>query len=435
MSKVLIISHNSFSRIHNNGKTLESIFSSFKKDNLAQLFFCSNEIPDFEFCNNYYKITDLDILKTAIHISSKCGEKLQYNHKIDNVYFKKNKFIRLIENGLRIKIDLLTIFRDYLWKSNTWKNPNLEKWVNQFDPDIIFYVGGNFGFSHEISTYFSKHLNIPLAVYFTDDYLINPIPKNIIDRIQKIRIKKFYRKTIEQSSLRFAIGTKMTNDYSKYFGMRFFPVMNSVKINPFIKKEENDNTSIIISYVGGLHLNRWQMIIDFAKVVNALKNSTNTQININVYSSMPNKNVIRKFKENGIDYMGFIQGNKIDQVLQHSDILLHVESDNKHVKSLTKLSVSTKIPEYLISNSCIIGYGPNDVASMQLLSENKIGIVISSNASFEENKSTLYNIITNKSIRNRYAYNGYEFAKTNFDGEKIRLEFTTLIEECIKQTK
>jgi hypothetical protein len=47
--KVLVISHNSFSKSSNNGKTLEALFSEFRRDNIYQLFFNDSEELDWDF--------------------------------------------------------------------------------------------------------------------------------------------------------------------------------------------------------------------------------------------------------------------------------------------------------------------------------------------------------------------------------------------------
>ena len=62
--RVLIISNNSFSSVYNNGKTLEALFSSFPKDNLAQLYFHEGSVPDFSFCERYWKISEIDLIKS-----------------------------------------------------------------------------------------------------------------------------------------------------------------------------------------------------------------------------------------------------------------------------------------------------------------------------------------------------------------------------------
>ena len=62
--RILVISNNSFSKTENNGKTLCSIFSGFEPNELAQLYFGVGEEPNEEFCSNYYRVTEFDILKS-----------------------------------------------------------------------------------------------------------------------------------------------------------------------------------------------------------------------------------------------------------------------------------------------------------------------------------------------------------------------------------
>ena len=55
--------------------------------------------------------------------------------------------------------------------------------------------------------------------------------------------------------------------------------------------------------------------------------------------------------------------------------MVHVESKKRKYRNITKLSVSTKISEYLAFRKCILAYGPIDVASIKYLKDNKSGIV------------------------------------------------------------
>lgn len=63
--KVLIISHNVFSKTDNMGKTLSTYFSSFKSDELAQ-FYIHSQIPTLDICSNYYRITDKEAIKSIL---------------------------------------------------------------------------------------------------------------------------------------------------------------------------------------------------------------------------------------------------------------------------------------------------------------------------------------------------------------------------------
>lgn len=418
--KILIISHNSFSKVFNNGKTLESIFRAFDKHNLAQIFFSKNEEPDLDYCNRYFKITDTAVLKSILKGFSDCGEAIsadQSNKRINETEIKKAK-PSLFEFA-KSKANYLTLVRDLLWSFNSWKSKSLINWIQEFKPDVVFYVGGNFGFSHKIARFVSKKYNLSLVSYFTDDYLIYPISKNLLEYFQHQRIKMFYPKTINQSSICYSIGELMANEYSSYFNKDFFPLINAVEKQDYLQYEPNSNA--VMSYFGGLHLNRWQMIIKLAKL--------SSNVTINVYSvTKPRDEILYLFQESKINFKGAVEGENLQTAIKNSDILLHVESNDLYNKSLTKLSISTKIPEYLMSGRFILGFGPDDVASMRILSDNKIGKVISSSLSDRQIQIELKNIIADFLLRDQIGKKGYDYAVEHFDNNKNAKEFKKQLE-------
>lgn len=413
--KILVIAHNSFSDVLNNGKTLESLFKNFEKDQIAQLFFSENEIPDFNFCNNYYKITDIDVFKSIFKNKNLCGKQIIQSTEYKIMDQRKNGLLLKSFNFAKKYSDKIVLFRDYLWKFNSWKSKGLYTWIENFKPNAIFYVGGDSGFSHEIAVFLSNRYNIPLSIYFTDDYLIFPKNRNIFDFLQRKRMKKFYNKTVSKSELSYAIGDSMAEEYTNFFNKKFLPIMNSIEnvsYHPYIQK----NNKIIISYFGGLHLNRWKMLIKFAEA------TSNAQVNI--YSiANPEKDVLEKFKKAGIQFKGSVSGNDLQNAILASDVLLHVESDDDYNRLLTKLSISTKIPEYLISGRLVIGFGPTDVASMKILSSNNIGIVLSSEISKDVLREELDKIVTNFELRKKIGKRGYDYAVENFNNQIIAEDF------------
>lgn len=418
--KVLVVSHNAFSKVLNNGKTMESIFKEYSKSDLAQVFFSKNENPDFDFCENYFKITDTDVLQSLIKGYAKCGTSLQ-RPPIETDLINANGQVKSnrLFNFIKSKVEYITPFRDLLWTFGSWKTKEFLNWCEDYNPGLIFFVGGNFGFSHKIACFLSEYLKIPLVTYFTDDYLIYPKNRNFIDAFQKMRMKRFYRKTVQQSSLCFAIGDIMAAEYTGYFGKQFFPIMNSIEKEPYIPYLENQE--INFSYFGGLHLNRWKMLVRLAK---SLSNAS-----INVYSMQElSQEIADEFKDSGIVYKGGVSGMELKKMILKSDILLHVESDDKFNQSLTKLSVSTKIPEYLMSGRLVVGYGPKDVASMKVLSDNGIGIVLDSSSLEDSLTMQLFKIISDFELRRKIGLLGYNYAIENYDNVSISKNFKQKLE-------
>lgn len=419
--KILLIANNSFSKITNNGKTYESILRGFDKTELAQLFFSLNESPDFEYCENYYKISDIDVLKSVLTFKSTCGRRIdKFDSKVTDRNTKDYQICELFKKIIS------PFFRDILWWSNRWNTGDLRRWCNEFSPDIIMFVGG-MGFSNRIALFLSGYLDVPLVTFYTDDYVIHSIKRNWLYQFNKWRINRIYSRTINRSDLLFAIGDKMAKEYSSYFGKQFYPIMNSVPVVAYKPYLQHD--PIRISYFGGLHLNRWQMI---SRLGALLPNSAV----IDVYSmSRLTPEMEDSFAKSKIRFCGSAIGDMLLNKIQESDILLHVESDDKYLRQLTSLSVSTKIPEYLMAGKPILGYGPAEVASMQLLTDNCIGEVISSDLSQSDILSKLHTFINNFEYRATLSRRGYDFAINRFDNNKIISEFASLMQQVVNEKK
>lgn len=414
MKKILIITNNAFSKTSNNGKTYEAIFSNFDKNNLAQIFFRPQNNTDLEYCGASYMISEIDILNRLFFKTKTCGREINTQLK-ENIEQQSKAYSKK-----RGKLRSNPILRDMLWKLGIWKTNDLIEWCKRVNPDIIFFIGGNQSFSYDIANYISDILNIPLAVYYTDDYLINPIQTTLIGKIQKWRIKRYYKKIIHKSVIRFCIGEEMANSYAKYFGKDFYHIMNSIDITPYIEPKF-ENQEIRIGYFGGLHLDRWNMIARIASL-------SPENVKTHVYTFTPIEGEIKKlFDSSGIIYHNGIQGEDLKEAMSRCHILLHVESDDKYYRSLTKLSVSTKIPEYLMHGRMIIGYGPTEVASLKLLCDKKLGIVISSDDDESKIRSLLYRCTNNKELIINQGKNGYDYAVKNYNKENIASDFKNKI--------
>lgn len=421
--KILVISNNSFSNITNNGKTLESIFRGESKSNLSQLYFTDYCEPDFDFCNQYFRILDIEVLKSIYNTQKKAGgniDKSTFLNHSESINKNLKSIFRINTNS-----SFFRWLRDLLWTTNSWKTNSLNNWALEQKPDYVFFVGGAAKFPHTIAIYLSKMLNCPLVSFFTDDYLIYPKRRNLFDFIQQIRLKEFYTNTIQHSSLCFAIGDLMCDAYTKYFGKDFHPIMNSIQLKNY-QESLTQNQNVVISYFGSIHTNRWKMIVKLGLI---LKTFYDNEIVLNIFT--PNyleQKVLKTFIKSNVCYKGLVIGDEMQEAMLKSDILLHIESDDNFSKSLTYLSISTKIPEYLISGRPILGFGPKDVASMKLLIDNNIGIVISPTEEPEIIHEELKKIIIDREFRKTLGKNGYEFAVNNFDNEKIREKFKLKIE-------
>lgn len=402
--RVLIISNNSFSNVFNNGKTLEALFSSFPKENIAQLYLHEGSEPDFSFCENYWKISEIDLIKSLRYGRERIGRKVERQQLTDTTNDTKQypAFLKLIKDKTGNR------FRDLLWCVLTWESPALRNWIKAFNPQVLFFVGSSAEFSSRIALRISSQFSLPLAVYYTDDYLFSLPNKSFFERKEFRRVEILYKQVINASSAQFAIGKIMADEYSQYFNKCFVPIMNAVPISPY--EIITQKVELKLAYFGGLHLNRWRMLVRLSSLLPV-------HCTLNVYTAPENvtDEVRNAFEGVGIIFKGALTGDALKETMVNADVLLHVESDDKINRRFTRLAISTKIPEYLSTGRPILGFGPSEVASMRLLSDNQIGIVVGSDESDDAIKKRLKLFFEDFQSRKYLGKRGYEYAKTEFD--------------------
>ncbi len=424
--KVLVIAANPFSDINNNGKTLKSIFSQFRKENLCELYFRpqDNATGDGEYASSYYAVSELDIIRSINGFKRKCGG-VQIFEKAKDIEIVEDKtYQKLLHGNLKNNAFL----RSLLWKTRKWNTKEYREWYRECKPEIIFALLGGPSTSYTMALEISRELNIPLALYYTDDYLIHPLKRTLTDKIRYKRELPKYKKIVDYASIRFCIGDLMCEEYRQFFGKEFLPIMNLADIIPF-ESMMVKNEKLVLSYFGGLFLNRWQSLSKLADLVG-------DKGIVRIYSGNKlTEEMKAAFNKLNIQFMGVVNGDALKQAQLNSDILLHVESDSEEMRALTALSISTKIPEYLMSGRMILGFGPSEVASMRLISDNNLGIVLSADAPIEELKESVQNILTNEPMRIEYAKKGYQYAVEHFDKNKTAAKVKQLLTEIVSNYK
>lgn len=417
--KILVISHNSFSKIYNNGKTLSAIFSAFDKKDLCQLYFTPLGEPDEDRCGEYFLISDKDAFRSILY-RKKCGG---VPIKTSQSYLCPTSRKTVKQTSFKLAV------RSIMWKFSAWYKGGLNRWLKEQRPDLIFFVGGNSVFSHCIAVSLSQRLNIPLVTYFTDDYVINPPTDFYL-----AWLKRIYSVTINQSRKLFAIGRQMAYDYSVLYKKDFEPIMNIVDIPETLPCKKKYHDDFVIGYFGGLHLGRADEICRFACFIEEnlplyLKN----KIKIKVYSfatlSSESNSLFNKFsiiKENGVS------GDKLKEAMDNVDIFLHVESSKPEYHYITKLSVSTKIPEYMSFAKPIIAFGPADVASFRVIAEVNPDLVFDDNIKTKTNIQVLEKLIGNSELIAEYGLKNYNFAKSNYDKGKVAKLFKQSMDSILK---
>lgn len=370
--KVLVISHNPMNLEENNGRTIRNLFSDFEKGTVAQLFLHSGKI-DAPFCENYYQITDFDVLNSIIKFrkpgkevkASDTENEAPKENEIYGKYSHKTKYVRLV--------------RDIAWGLGTWKTKEFKKWLLSFNPDVIFFYASDCVFSHSLVSWVRKFLDIPMVTYWVDDYYIKlKKSRNIADIINQKKYKRIVKKNFN-NSLNVCITPAMAKAYAEIFGRKCFVLFNTTANKPFPDKQSC--LPLVMSYLGNISIGRYNSIITIGKIIS----EKNLPIIFNVYSGEFREDILEKIR-NGSGYVfhGKVNYEQVMDIMKDSDILVHVEGFEKENIEFCRYSLSTKIADSLMSNRCLLCYGPCEVASVDYLKSEECSLVATSEQELRE---------------------------------------------------
>jgi len=418
--RLLIIAANALSLTANNGKTYRSFISDMPPECVAQFYTGTNENPDMDSCKSYFRITDFDLIKSCI----KCKRPVNTHYKLiaslnktdGPQTFKESKIVSCLKRNSKN----LSFVREAIWGLRKWDTKELNEWIQEFKPTHIFAILGNDAFMHKIAREISHRYKLPLSVYFTDDYVLSDNSTNYLQKLHLKWVRRVYRKTLSDSLLSkaFVIGERMKEAYENYFGRRFDILVNG--INFLFSEVEplrfNNDDEIIISFIGGIHLNRWRTISKLGRILK----STGLKYKLQVFCvKQPEKDVLDEFLASGVSYMGALNPEGVRTQTQKCHILLHVESFDTVNRLYTKFSISTKIPEYMAAKRGIIAFGPHEIASIRIFRDNGFGCVLTDMDSDETIKKNLIEYISN--YNNIDFDRQYQYALNNFNQANMQL--------------
>ncbi len=415
LPRVLIVSIDPLSETSNNGKTFASFFHGYPSHKLGQLYF-HRTLPRSEACNNYYRISDEDALRLVARKTPHLGGRVNRETKADRFLSPK------INSALASSAAVRVIRAAVLQKILAAENDSLSGWLRELRPEVIFFCGGDATQLYPLVLNIAQRFDSRIAFYITDDYILPVIAGGPFAWLRRRLVRRRVLEVCELSSLVLTIGDKMRGVYAEQFGVQSKSIMNlssdEASLHP--RRIRHPKDPLWLSYAGGLHLNRWKVL---AKIGASLDRLASEGIvgELHIYSATElDTKMLRSLQKcRSIRLEGRAGRLELLDVYARSDILVHVESFAPRDRVSTRLSVSTKIPEYLASGRTILAVGPGDVASMEYLCSINAALVGTS-LHKEPLDALLRRALSDRELRDHLAHTASVVAEQNHNAETIR---------------
>jgi len=419
MIKVLIISQELWSDNNNAGNVLSNLFSDFDAE-FAQIY-CSPGIPNNKICKRYFQITDNMIVNGLLR-KQKVGKALFFN---DYPYKSKNNVVSDFYEGKwyfkvfkKFRFSMFETIRELLWKLAPWQTKELDDFIKDFNPDMIFAPCYGRLYMLRMNRYVKKIARTKMISYISDDsYSLRQFNLSPFFWLNRLMIRASIKKTFRDYSLVYTMTDEQYDELTKSLGANMKILRKGGEFSGESKKVKV-NDPIRIVYAGGIYLNRWKILARIGVVLKQI-NTDRVRIRLDIYTqNEPSAKQKQRLNDNkNIFLHSAISQMELSEVYKSSDIALHVESFEFKYRLLTRLSFSTKIVDCLASSCAVMAISWKEHAGFKYLQKEDAAFCINDISTLHQ---VLQSIANKPEIIINYANKARECGKRNHQIELIR---------------
>lgn len=357
--RVLIVNAQSIYKKNATGITLQSIWSEWDADCLLEIYSDPMVMDESNHKFKSYCVSPNNVIRLA---RGRVAQSINSNIKATNTQQRSNNKIKSYLRQFAVcELDSLAVKLD---------ESTLEA-IRVFQPQAIYTLGASVSILRLVNK-LSVQLNIPVIMHFMDNWAEHiQWEDNPLLSLYKSSLKKKMLACIKRCKLVVTISSSMAEAYHEKFQKETLVLMNTVDISRFKGLTSKDTGVIHFVYAGGLHLDRWKALREIALSIQ----QTNGKGILDIFTSKDNIELYRSgFETLPVAFYEAVPHERIDEVYQKADVLVHTEIESENLKGFFKYSISTKIPEYLATGKPILFYGPRDMKLFEYLLQNQVAL-------------------------------------------------------------
>ena len=367
--RILVLSNNSFSQSNSNGRTLGSLLNGWPKDRIAQ-FCISSDGADLNICNNYFCVTDQDVVKSLFTLSPAKRRSLSNEHPV-NANIRRG-YVKHRKSSLKMLV------RNIMWIIGIWQKGDFRQWLEAFSPEVILLQNSDSFFMHRLAVKLAKQAKAKLAIFNTEGYYLFNMSYFPADGFCGLILFRLYRKMYMRSFEKFMAhcsgqiygNQQLKEDYDKIFGNKNSIVLYTSS-NVTFEPKDIDAENVRFSYLGNLGYNRPSALIEFAEIISEI----NFKYRLDIYGPVKDSDMKNRLHScKSINYHGQISYSEVQEVIKSSDFLIHVESQDEKWQESLRYGFSTKIADSIASGKVFVLYSSPKIACAKYINETGAGI-------------------------------------------------------------
>lgn len=413
--KIIVVSIVPWSRGNNFGKTFCDIFEGMENVEFLNIY-CDSGLPDNNVNAKYYQITVNDIIANLLHKNKKVGRTVEDFSAAHTLSQKQQGFMAKIKTK---KWRIFFWIRRFIWWIGRWRTPELEKIIRDFDADLLFLPIFKESYMNSVQQYVQKISGKKSVAYYGDDnYTLRLFSLNPFFWLDRLTQRVTVKKTVDKCEYMYVVSDIEKRECERDFKKDCYICTKGAdfSVEPPLKAEYPKFKKLV--YTGNLGNHRWEELWYIGQALDKI----NQGHKLIIYSGTELSDGIKeKFNSTkSIEFMGRVSADKIPEIQQDADVLVHVESFRFKERLLVHQSFSTKIVDHFARARATFAVGATDVASIDYLLSRDAAVIATSRDDIEPK---LRKLLGNDEVLNEYALKGFNCGKDNHDINFIQKMF------------
>ena len=423
MPKVLAISLSTWredSGIH----TQTDLFKFWQPDKVAQIY-TKSDLPNTPVCNKFFRIAENEVIKSVFKRRAVGKEVENGGGATQTEQAAIRQEAELYKMAHKKKSWFYTLARECVWWLGCWKSKALDRFVEEFDPDVYFVPIYPVAYMGWIQLHILKKHPKPYVCYLADDnYSYMACGKNPLAYIHRFILRRVVKKLATNCDEMFTITKTEAEDTDNLFGTHSVVLTKGIDYTGLTFERREPQNPIKLVYTGNLVIGRHYSLAAIARAL-ANINKDGVKMTLDIYSPDTfDEKTMELFNSNGCCFHGRVPREEVYAIQNAADVVVFVESLEKAHRYAARLSFSTKLTDYFKSGKCIFAVGDEAIAPIEYLRDNDAAVIANE---YEQIEMRLRALAEDPTLIPVYGEKAFECGRRNHERSVVRDTFVSTL--------
>jgi glycosyltransferase involved in cell wall biosynthesis len=423
--RVLLINPHTFGSGRGDAIALNNYFSAWPRERLASIY-SEDMALDHSVCANFFQLTDAET-RAMWFLPGLNRVRRGVTPGSNEADAAPSRRARLIRSAARV------VSADGV-RHNPRISPELDKWIRQFQPDVIYTTLGSLYFVR-LTSEISERYKLPSVVHITDDWPNVFYRNGLLAPYLRFSLKHDLGRLVKSAAAVISISDTMRDAFAKRYGRVFdvmSPPVNVAEWAGAPRDVSQIHSLFRIGYVGTIFPSaQLGSLRRLAQVVKTLRGE-GFSCELRIHTPKP---FIEKYQAglaegNAVRFLEHPERDELPALLREMDLLVvPVNFDAESLQYIT-YSMPGKVAAYMASGTPILVFGPPQVAPVQYAHKSGWAHVVSDDDD-SAIATAIKKLAADQDYRRELSSRAQEVARTKHDISTARAQIRLAIDRAI----